>query len=112
MKKYGADKKEDNQSVYEIEKDKEKAFRCAKEGCELGNMYCCANLSQMYKKGDGKLFRRMSTLKFLVIPEVYTNFVVLYETPIFYFDSLSNLKGSIVVVDRKIILEYVNGIFV
>lgn len=40
---------------YEVERDKEKAFRYANEGCELGNIYCCTNLSQMYKRGDGKL---------------------------------------------------------
>ncbi|XP_063930435.1 cytochrome c oxidase assembly factor 7 homolog isoform X2 [Zophobas morio] len=33
--------------------DMKKAFQFALKGCELGNMYSCANLSQMYAKGDG-----------------------------------------------------------
>lgn len=45
----------DGPAEYEVERNKEKAFRYAKDGCDLGNAYCCANLSQMYKKGDGKL---------------------------------------------------------
>jgi len=36
-----------------IAKDMEKAFTYSKKACELGNVYACANLSQMYKKGDG-----------------------------------------------------------
>lgn len=31
----------------------EKAFKYALEACHLGNMYGCANVSQMYSKGDG-----------------------------------------------------------
>ncbi|KAJ8921178.1 hypothetical protein NQ315_013650 [Exocentrus adspersus] len=38
---------------YEISKNMTKAFQFALEGCNLGNMYSCANLSQMYAKGDG-----------------------------------------------------------
>lgn len=52
LKKSGADVAA-GQVEYEVRGDKEKAFRYAKEGCDLGNIYCCANLSQMYKKGDG-----------------------------------------------------------
>lgn len=38
---------------FEIPKDMKKAHHYALEGCSLGNMYSCANLSQMYSKGDG-----------------------------------------------------------
>lgn len=40
-------------SNYIIPKDMKKAFNFSKQACELGNMYACANLSQMYAKGDG-----------------------------------------------------------
>ncbi|XP_064556605.1 cytochrome c oxidase assembly factor 7 homolog [Drosophila montana] len=30
-----------------------KAFQFAHKACELSNMYACANLSQMYARGDG-----------------------------------------------------------
>lgn len=30
-----------------------KAFNLALKGCDLGNMYSCANLSQMYQRGEG-----------------------------------------------------------
>lgn len=38
---------------YDVPKDMEKAFKYAMKGCNLGNMYSCANLSQMYHKGEG-----------------------------------------------------------
>lgn len=38
---------------YIIPKDMKKAFYFSQRACELGNMYACANLSQMYAKGDG-----------------------------------------------------------
>lgn len=38
---------------YIIPKDMKKAFLFSQRACELGNMYACANLSQMYAKGDG-----------------------------------------------------------
>ncbi|EFA05048.1 cytochrome c oxidase assembly factor 7 homolog [Tribolium castaneum] len=38
---------------YAVAKDMKQAFKFALKGCELGNMYSCANLSQMYAKGDG-----------------------------------------------------------
>lgn len=47
--KFGGPKKVE----YEIPKDMQKAFLYAQEGCNLGNMYSCSNLSQMYSKGDG-----------------------------------------------------------
>lgn len=34
-------------------KDMEKAFSLAYKACELKNMYACANLSQMYARGEG-----------------------------------------------------------
>lgn len=37
-----------------VAKDMAKAFKFALEGCNLGNMYSCANVSQMYAKGDGE----------------------------------------------------------
>lgn len=38
---------------YDVPRNMEQAFHYALEGCKLGNMYSCANLSQMYAKGDG-----------------------------------------------------------
>lgn len=38
---------------YLIRPDMKQAFQFAKKGCELGNVYSCANVSLMYKKGDG-----------------------------------------------------------
>lgn len=34
-------------------KDMTAAFRHGVKACELGNMYACSNVSQMYRKGDG-----------------------------------------------------------
>lgn len=36
-----------------LPKDMIKAFNYATRACDLRNMYACANLSQMYKRGDG-----------------------------------------------------------
>lgn len=36
-----------------IQKDMEKAFTFTYKACELNNMYACANLSQMYARGEG-----------------------------------------------------------
>lgn len=36
-----------------LTKDMKKAFDFAYKACELRNMYACANLSQMYARGDG-----------------------------------------------------------
>lgn len=36
-----------------LEKDMKMAYELSNKGCELGNMYACANLSQMYTRGDG-----------------------------------------------------------
>lgn len=41
--------------VYEVCKDMQKAFKFASEGCHLGNIYSCANVSQMYARGEGIL---------------------------------------------------------
>lgn len=38
---------------YVIPRDMNKAFQFAYKACELKNMYACANLSQMYLRGDG-----------------------------------------------------------
>lgn len=42
-----------NQQEFDLPRNMEKAFKYALEGCKLGNMYSCANVSQMYAKGDG-----------------------------------------------------------
>ncbi|KAJ8967024.1 hypothetical protein NQ314_003141 [Rhamnusium bicolor] len=39
---------------FEVPKSMKKAFQYALDGCTLGNIYSCANLSQMYAKGDGE----------------------------------------------------------
>lgn len=36
-----------------VQKDMQKAFTFAYKACELKNVYACANLSQMYARGDG-----------------------------------------------------------
>lgn len=36
-----------------VAKDMEKAFSFTYKACELNNMYACANLSQMYARGEG-----------------------------------------------------------
>lgn len=36
-----------------LQKDMAKAFSYATKACDLRNMYACANLSQMYARGDG-----------------------------------------------------------
>jgi len=40
-------------SDFIVPKDMKKAFEFAARACELNNMYACANLSQMYRNGDG-----------------------------------------------------------
>lgn len=40
-------------SEFLVQKDMKKAFEFATRACELNNVFACANLSQMYKKGDG-----------------------------------------------------------
>lgn len=61
-KKFGENKPDENlkkpeekfqKPEYIVAKDMAKAFKFAMDGCTLGNMYCCANLSQMFKKGEG-----------------------------------------------------------
>ena len=46
-------KKSTNPDDYLVAKDMKKAFEFASKACELDNIYACANLSQMYMKGDG-----------------------------------------------------------
>ncbi len=45
--------KEPAKDQYIVQKDMTKAFDFASRACELNNMYACANLSQMYARGDG-----------------------------------------------------------
>lgn len=40
-------------SEFIVEKNMEKAFTFSYKACELNNMYACANLSQMYARGEG-----------------------------------------------------------
>jgi len=47
----GSKKNADKQVL--LEKDMEKAFQFAYKACELRNMYACANVGQMYARGDG-----------------------------------------------------------
>lgn len=44
-------KKQTNDFI--IQKDMAKAFTFTYKACELNNMYACANLSQMYARGEG-----------------------------------------------------------
>lgn len=53
VRKHQKNEKPEEKIEYDVEKDMKKAFKWAVKGCELGNMYSCANLSQMYAKGDG-----------------------------------------------------------
>lgn len=43
----------DKNTEFLVEKDMNKAFQFAYKACELRNIYACANLSQMYARGDG-----------------------------------------------------------
>ncbi|XP_056648515.1 cytochrome c oxidase assembly factor 7 homolog [Diorhabda carinulata] len=45
--------KDYNPEEYLVQKNMKRAFEFALKGCDMGNMYSCANLSQMYAKGDG-----------------------------------------------------------
>lgn len=54
LKKENMDKKATaDPSEFIVQKDMKKAFDYAARACELNNMYACANLSQMYSRGDG-----------------------------------------------------------
>ena len=43
----------DRDGDFKLVKDMAKAFTFAYKACELKNMYACANLSQMYARGEG-----------------------------------------------------------
>lgn len=47
-----------------IQKDMKKAFDFAYKACELKNVFACANLSQMYARGDGTEKNEESAEKF------------------------------------------------
>lgn len=47
-----------------LKKDMKKAFEFAYKACELRNMYACANVSQMYARGDGTPKNEASAEKF------------------------------------------------
>lgn len=40
-------------SDFLVQKDMKQAFEFANKACDLDNMYACANLAQMYMRGDG-----------------------------------------------------------
>lgn len=46
-------KPSDNPDDYVLARNMARAFQYAMKGCDLGNMYSCANVSQMYAKGEG-----------------------------------------------------------
>ncbi|XP_023939459.1 cytochrome c oxidase assembly factor 7 homolog [Bicyclus anynana] len=53
-KEYNPHNPEKNANIdFLIRPDMKQAFKLALKGCELGNIYACANVSLMYKKGDG-----------------------------------------------------------
>lgn len=53
-KEFNPHNPEKNKNIeYLIKSDMKQAFQFAKKACELGNMFACANVSMMYKKGDG-----------------------------------------------------------
>ncbi|CRK90061.1 CLUMA_CG003780, isoform A [Clunio marinus] len=47
------DSKPTDPSDFIVQKDMKKAFEFATRACDMNNMYACANLSQMYQRGDG-----------------------------------------------------------
>lgn len=47
-----------------LKKDMKKAFDFAYKSCELRNMYACANVSQMYARGDGTEKSEASATKY------------------------------------------------
>lgn len=53
LKNENTDKTKDKSTELAISRNMERAFKYATLGCELGNVYCCVNLSQMYSKGEG-----------------------------------------------------------
>jgi len=42
-----------NKDSYEVKRDMKRAFKYTLDGCNLGHIYSCVNLSQMYSRGDG-----------------------------------------------------------
>ncbi|KAK4878373.1 hypothetical protein RN001_010879 [Aquatica leii] len=53
VRKPNVDKSNKDQDAFLVQKSMEKAFSYALKGCELGHIYSCVNLSQMYNRGDG-----------------------------------------------------------
>lgn len=39
--------------IFKVPRNMQLAYKYTLEGCNLGNIYCCANLSQMYARGEG-----------------------------------------------------------
>ncbi|XP_026468623.1 cytochrome c oxidase assembly factor 7 homolog [Ctenocephalides felis] len=48
-----SEKDSKNISNFKLLKDMKKAFEFSEKACALRNIYACANLSQMYRRGDG-----------------------------------------------------------
>lgn len=54
VKDYNPHRPDKNKNIeFLIKPDMKEAFKFALKGCELGNVYACANVSMMYGKGDG-----------------------------------------------------------
>lgn len=58
------DEKPAGKEEFVVQKDMKKAFDFAYKACELKNMFACANLSQMYARGDGTDKSEESAAKF------------------------------------------------
>ncbi|KAJ2938729.1 hypothetical protein O0L34_g3339 [Tuta absoluta] len=69
-KQYNPHNPDKNKNLdYLIKPDMKQAFQFAKKACELGNMYACANISMMYKKGDGCEKNEAESKKFFKIAQ-------------------------------------------
>uniref|UniRef100_A0A6M2DMN9 Putative cytochrome c oxidase assembly factor 7 protein rhagoletis zephyria n=1 Tax=Xenopsylla cheopis TaxID=163159 RepID=A0A6M2DMN9_XENCH len=53
INKKAAEKEFKNIANFKLLKDMKKAFEFSEKACALRNIYACANLSQMYRRGDG-----------------------------------------------------------
>ncbi|RZB39345.1 Nicastrin and/or Peptidase M28 domain containing protein [Asbolus verrucosus] len=93
----------ENKSEYLVQRDMEKAFQFALKGCELGNMYSCANLSQMYAKGDAErggstgvihYCERQADLDFILKNGTAPPYVPIIPTSLFNIKNLNVLKSS------------------
>lgn len=63
-KKDDASKEKNPKDVFQVPRNMQLAYKYTLEGCNLGNIYCCANLSQMYARGDGNYCSVISRKRF------------------------------------------------